>query len=108
MVQLYFDKDVVEKAFRTLKGVTNLRPIRHWLYNRVTGHVFVCYLSCVLLSILKLKLKKLEISPTQALEDLQSMYRVCLYDKKKKNRFYRTVTLSKHQEDILKAIKRKL
>ena len=107
MVKMYFDKDVVEKAFRTLKGITNLRPIRHWLYNRVTGHVFVCYLSCVLLSILKLKLKKLEISPTQALEDLQSMYRVCVYDKKKKNKFYRTVTLSKHQENILKAVKRK-
>ena len=37
MIQLYFDKDVVEKAFRTLKGITNLRPIRHWLYDRVHG-----------------------------------------------------------------------
>ena len=108
MVELYFGKDVVEKAFRTLKGITHLRPIRHWLYNRVSAHVFICYLSCLLLSILKMKLKKLGISPSQALEDLYSMYRICLYDKKKKNRFYRTVTLSKYQENILKAINRNL
>ena len=107
MVQLYFDKDVVEKSFRTLKGITNLQPVRHWLYNRVKSHVFICYLSCMLLSILKLKLKKIEISPVQALKDLDTIYKVCVYDKKKKNRFYRTKTISKHQEDILKAIKKK-
>ena len=45
MVRIYFDKDLVEKAFRTLKGVIRLRPIRHWLYNRVTAHVFICYLA---------------------------------------------------------------
>jgi transposase len=40
MVRLYFDKDVVEKAFRSLKGITKLRPIRHWLYNRVICHIY--------------------------------------------------------------------
>ena len=35
MIRLYFDKDVIEKSFRTLKGITNLRPVRHWLYDRV-------------------------------------------------------------------------
>ena len=68
MVNLYFNKDVVEKAFRTLKGVTSLRPIRHWLYNRVTAHIFICYLSYFLLSILKMKLQKIGISPDQALK----------------------------------------
>ena len=43
MVKLYFDKDLVEKAFPSLKGVVRLRPIRHWLYNRVVAHVFICY-----------------------------------------------------------------
>ena len=107
MVSLYFDKDVVEKAFRTLKGITNLRPIRHWLYNRVNAHVFICYLSYLLLSILKMKLKKLGISPDQALKDLGSMYKVYLYDKKKKNKFIKTVALSKYQESILKAVDKK-
>ena len=108
MLSLYFDKDIVERAFKTLKGVTQLRPIRHWLYNRVTGHVFICYLSYLLLSILKLNLKKLNISPKQALTDLESMHKVYLYDKRKKYKFVKTVALTKHQEKILKAIDPKL
>ena len=31
------------------------------------------------------------------------MYKIYFYDKKKKNEFVKTVTLSKHQENILKA-----
>ena len=51
MVKLYFDKDIIEKAFRTLKGASNLRPIRCWLKNRsklmylsVTFLIFYCRL----------------------------------------------------------------
>jgi transposase len=51
MVKIYFDKDLVEKAFQNLKGVVRLQPVRHWLYNRVIAHVFVCYLSYLLLSL---------------------------------------------------------
>ena len=108
MIKLYFDKDIIEKAFRTLKGITNLRPIRHWLYNRVTAHVFICYLSYLLLSVLKFNLKKLQISPEQALKDLGSMYKICLYDKKKQIKIIKTVTLNRHQEEILKSINKKL
>ncbi len=63
MIRLYFDKDVVEKAFRCIKGITQLRPIRHWLYNRVIAHVMICYLSYTLLIVLKENLKKLNLSP---------------------------------------------
>lgn len=62
MVRLYFDKDVVEKAFRCIKGITQLRPIRHWLYDRVIAHVMICYLSYTLLIFLKERLKKLNLS----------------------------------------------
>ena len=43
-------------------------------------------LSYLLLSILKLNLKSkdIDISPEQAIEDLEDMYNVYLYDKKKK------------------------
>ena len=109
MVRLYFDKDVVERAFKTLKGVTNLRPIRHWLYKRVISHIFICYLSYLLLSILKLNLKPLNISPEEALRNLESMYKVYLSDKSKKNcTLSRTVTLSKTQEKILRAVDKRL
>ena len=106
MVTLYFDKDVIEKAFRTLKGVSNIRPVRFWLSKRVKAHVFICYLSYLLLSILKMNLrsKNIEISPQKAIEDLETMYNVYFSDKKKKIKLTKTVALSKHQEKILRSV----
>ena len=104
MIRFYFDKDLVEKAFRTLKGITRLRPIRHWLYNRVTGHIFICYLSYLLLSLLQYHLRALEMTAQEALLELDTLYKVYLRDKRKNFRLARVVTLTKKQESILKAI----
>jgi len=108
MVQVYFDKDLVEKAFQSLKGVIGLQPIRHWLYNRVIAHVFVCYLSLLLLSVLNLKLKKLAMSPVEALKELDTLYKVYLRDPNKGFRVQRVVALNKKQEKIMKAVDKKL
>ncbi len=108
MVKMYFDKDIVKKAFQGMKGVINLNPIRHWLYNRVIPHVFLCYLSYLLLSILKMKLKKIGISPYQALKEVDSLYKVYVRDKKKNFKFHKIVALNKKQEKILKSIGHKL
>ncbi len=108
MVRLYFDKDLIEKAFRTLKGVTRLRPIRHWLYNRVKAHVFICYLAYLLLSLLQYKLQKHKITAEEALIELDSMYKVYLRDEKKGFKVSRVVTLTKKQTEILKAVDRKI
>lgn len=108
MVRLYFDKDLVEKAFHSLKGIATLRPIRHWLYNRVIAHVFICYLAYLLLSLLKYRLKAIHVSPQMALRELDTMYKVYLRDPKKGFRISRVVTLTKKQETILKAINKKL
>lgn len=108
MVRLYFDKDLVEKAFHTLKGIATLRPVRHWLYNRVVAHVFICYLSYLLLSLLKYRLKKIHVSPQAALRELNTMYKVYLRDSKKGFKISRVVTLTKKQETILKTINKKL
>ena len=110
MVRLYFDKDIIEKAFRTLKGVSNLRPVRCWLKNRVKAHVFICYLSYLLLSLLKMNLKSKSImaSPEKAIEELETMYNVYFSDKKNRFQFAKTVTLSKGQEKILKSIDAKI
>jgi transposase len=83
MVKIYFDKDVVEKAFQSLKGVVGIQPIRHWLADRVTAHVFLCYIAYLLLTLLKLRLTKLDISPVEALRELESMYKV--YERLKKD-----------------------
>ena len=108
MVRIYFDKDLVEKAFQSLKGIIKVQPIRHWLYNRVISHVFICYLSYLLLSLLRIKLKKIEITPLDALQELDTMYKVYMRDTKKEFKIVRVVALTKKQEKILKAIDRKL
>ncbi len=108
MVKIYFDKDLVEKAFQSLKGVVRLRPIRHWLYNRVIAHVFICYLAYLLLSLLKLRIKKLNISPIKALHELDSLYNVYMRDNVKGFELSRMVALNKNQEKILKTIDKKL
>lgn len=110
MVKIYFEKDLVEKAFQSLKGIVSLRPVRHWLYNRVIAHVFVCYLSYLLLSLLNIKLKNknIETSPVEALKELDTLYKVYMRDSKKGFKVHQTVALNKKQEKILRAVDKKL
>jgi transposase len=45
-VQAYKDLSKVERAFRCLKTVDlKVRPVYHWLENRVRAHVFLCMLA---------------------------------------------------------------
>jgi transposase len=108
LVPTYFDKDVVEKAFRSIKGVVGLQPIRHWLARRVIGHVFICYLSYLLLSLLRKHLRPLSMSPETALQALESMYKVYLRDKNNAFKISRVVNLTKLQENILKSVDKTL
>lgn len=109
IMELYFhDKDIVEKAFQSLKGIVKIRPIRHWLYNRVISHVFICYLSYLLLSLLKFSLRKINMSPMVALRELDSLYKVYMKDQRKGFELTKTVALTKLQEKILKTIDKTL
>jgi transposase len=108
MIHIYFNKDLIEKAFHSIKGVVRLRPIRHWLYNRVIAHIFICYISYLLLSLLKLRLSELNISPMTALNELDTLYKVYIKDEKKGFEVSRVVALNKIQEKILKTIDKKL
>jgi transposase len=104
MVRGYFEKDRVEKSFRCMKSVLEMDKVRFWLANRVRGHIFVCYLAYLLLSVLEYKLNGTGVTASEALETMSSMYRVYLTDPKSKNKFVKTVTLSKAQEEILKKV----
>jgi len=108
MLSLYFDKDIVEKAFRSLKGITQLRPVRHWLAEHVHAHVFICYLAYLLLSLLQYRLRHTEFTAESALLELGTMYKVYLRDAKHGFKLSRVVALTKKQEIILKAIDRRL
>jgi transposase len=104
VVKKYYEKDIIEKSFRQIKGVLSLHPIRLKLLDRVSADVKICYLSFCILSLLKYKLRKLEISPVDALEELSSAYKVYLEDKKTKFKWQKVVTLKKSQEKIITAI----
>jgi transposase len=108
VLSLYFDKDLIEKAFRSLKGITQLRPVRHWLAERVRAHVFLCYLAYLLLSLLRYHLRNTEFTAERALSELGTMYKVYLRDTQHRFRLSRTVTLNKNQELILKTIDKSL
>jgi transposase len=108
MLSLYFDKDLVEKAFRSLKGITQLRPIRSWLAERVQAHVFICYLAYLLLSLLQYRLRLTDFTAESALLELSTLYKVHLRDTKGAFKISRIVALTKKQETILKTIDRKL
>jgi transposase len=71
IVKFYFEKDLVEKSFSVIKGVAQLRPIRHRLSRRVNAHVFICYLTNLLLSILKYKVKALGLSIDAIFQELE-------------------------------------
>jgi hypothetical protein len=38
----------VEQAFRSLKSELEVRPIRHWIDDRVRAHILICFLACYL------------------------------------------------------------
>ena len=108
IVKPYFEKDKVEKAFRSLKSILGLKPIKHWLEERVKSHIFICYLSYLLLSLLEVKLKKIDISGVAGLDKLSTAYKVSLRNKKTKNDFEKIVTLSLEQEKIIKAVDKQI
>ncbi len=75
IISAYYDKDGIEKAFCCIKQPIRLRPIRHWLAGRVKAHIFICYLSYLLMKALEHMLKKggLKLSAEHALKQLSKV-----------------------------------
>lgn len=108
ILRAYFEKDLVEKSFRALKGVLGLAPVRHWLEHRVRAHVFICYLAYLLASVMQHKLRALGTSVPEALEEMETVYRVTIRDPLKKTEFTKFSTFTKHQEEIIKVVNPKI
>lgn len=105
VVKTYFEKDIVEKAYRDIKSIINLNPVRKHRIDRICAHVKICYLAYAIFSYINSKVKPLGMSATTALEELQGIYKVDLHLKKKNIRWSRIVTLKNTQKAILKALK---
>jgi transposase len=104
VVKKYYDKEIIERAFKQMKGILNLRPIRVWLKSHVEGHIKICYLAYAILSLMNYKLKKIKTSAIDALESLRYGYKVNLFDKKNNYEWDLIVPLKPKQKDILKAL----
>jgi hypothetical protein len=57
LVALYFQKDVIEKDFQTIKSTIELRPIHHRTDIKLRAHVTLCMLALLLQRILDQRLK---------------------------------------------------
>jgi transposase len=103
IVKRYFEKDIIEKTFRVLKSVLGLGPVRHWLQNRVNGHLYVCYLAYLLLALLQRKLVDKDIPVLQALDELKYVYKVIT-----KEGVEKLVATTKTQKKVLRLLGVKL
>jgi hypothetical protein len=106
VIQKYFERDRIEKAFRMLKNSVSIRPVRHWLMGKVKAHIFICYLAYLHLSWMEMLLKEKEItmSARKALQTLESIYRIKLTDTHTGMSTMRTVPLTTEQEKIYEAL----
>jgi len=104
VVRNYYDKEMIERAFKHIKGILNLRPIRLWLNNHIEGHIKICYLAYAILSLMNFKLKKLGISAIETLDSLKHGYKINLKDKSSGFEWSIHVSLEPKQKKILKEL----
>ena len=102
IVKQYYDKEIVERAFKQLKGVLNLRPIRVWLKNHVEGHINICYLAYAILAYMNYKLQRTNTTATDALNSLKHGYKITLNTPHEEWNLH--VPLEPKQKQLLKAI----
>ena len=102
VVRQYYDKEIVERAFKQLKGVLNLRPIRVWLRNHIEGHINICYLAYAILAYMNYKLRRTNTSATDALNSLKYGYKITLNTGKEE--WSTHVQLEPKQKQLLDAL----
>ena len=100
VVKKYYAKNVVERAFKQMKGILSLRPVRFWMLSHVNAHIKICYLSYAILATLQYRIEKTGISGSDALDILSHGYRVELKDSESGMEWGANVELSKKQEEI--------
>ena len=107
-VGLYFEKDVIEKIFRTVKTEEKVEPVRHRLESRVRAYLFVCMLGYRVLCALRYKMTKITgdeeswSATMKLLDNLRRVEQVDVKFGKEVKRCYLNKT--KYLEDKMKAL----
>lgn len=96
ILKIYREKDIIEKAFRTIKSEIDLRPFYLSSDESVTGYVFICALAYQVRSILRFLLKKSnsEMSIEEAFEILERLKVVKISVEDEGVQVYRKVSVS--------------
>lgn len=100
----YFQKDEIEKVFRSMKGTLELEPLRHRLRWRAASYIFTGYLAYMLLSVLSSRLKEAGIkkSAEEVLDILDEIEEATLRHNEKE--FSKITKLTGEQTEIVEAL----
>ncbi len=101
ILKIYREKDIIEKAFRTIKSEIEMRPFFLSTEKSVIGYVFICALAYQIRSVLKFHMKKSnsEMSIEDAFEILNRYKVVKIAVEEKGVQVYRKVAIE-GQKDI--------
>ena len=102
-VSKYFDKDIVERSFKKIKGPISLHPLHVWKLENIKTHIKICYIAYAILSYMEYKIKPIGMSATEALKSLQGAYKVNIEFEDKRT-IEKVVTLKKIQQQIIDAL----
>jgi len=95
ILKIYREKDIIEKAFRTIKSEIEMRPFFLSSQESVTGYIFICALAYQVRSILRFLLKgsDSEMSIEEAFEVLDRLKVVKISVEKESVQVYRRVSI---------------
>ncbi len=105
----YREQYIVEHAFRNMKCPTSIavRPTYHHSDRSIKAHVFICVLSLLLLSLIRLKLAKKSIyfSYDELLENLRSIRIMKVSSSSKAKPFWKLEKIRKNTSRLVKILK---
>ncbi len=95
ILKIYREKDIIEKAFRTIKSEIEMRPFFLSSQESVTGYIFICALAYQVRSILRFLLKRSdsEMSIEEAFEILDRLKVVKISVEEEGVQVYRRVSV---------------
>jgi transposase len=95
VVDSYKNLQEVEILFDDFKNFVDVRPIRHWLEDRVRAHVFICILALLLKRIFEINYLK-DKSVTEPLEEISKSklikYKVKFSEKEERSKVVPKIT----------------
>jgi len=104
LCRLYRAKDRVEKDFQTIKGLVQLRPVRHRCDAKVRAHIAVCMLALILERALDRKLQADTCTAERALELLATCH-LNEYRAKRGDAAYTITSTDDEQTRILRQLR---